>query len=242
MSNTPVTLITGASKGLGAALARELAQAGHGLILTARGAGPLRTVADELAAQTDVLAVAGDVTDPTHAERLVAAGLERFGQIDTLVNNASSIGISPMPTLREYPLDTLSDVLRVNAIAPLNMIQLVLPGMLERGGGIIVNISSDAAVQAYPTWGGYGASKAALEHLSRVLATELEGSGVRVLVVDPGDMNTELHQAAEPGVDLSGLPGTEPSARALAYLIQHERTPFGRFEAQALALAVPKGR
>ena len=232
-TNAPVVLITGASKGLGAELARLLAARRYRLILAARGAGPLHQIADELAGQTEVVALPGDVADIAHAERLVALGLERFGQIDVLVNNASTIGLSPMPTLDQYPLDTLTAVFQTNAIAPLRLTQLVLPGMRSRDTGTIVNISSDAAVQAYPTWGGYGASKAALEHLTRVLAAELEGSGVRVYIVDPGDMDTEMHRAAEPGVDLSDLPGPAPSAQAIVRLIEQERAPFARFEAQA---------
>jgi short-subunit dehydrogenase len=231
-TNAPVALITGASKGLGAELARQLAARGYRLVLTARGEGPLRQLADELSGQTEVVALPGDVADTAHAERLVTRGLEQFGQIDLLVNNASSIGVSPMPTLDQYPLDTLTAVFQTNAIAPLRLTQLVLPGMRSRGAGAIVNISSDAAVQAYPSWGGYGASKAALEHLTRVLAAELDGSGVRVFIVDPGDMDTEMHRAAEPGIDLSGLPGPAPSALAIVRLIEQERAPFARFEAQ----------
>jgi short-subunit dehydrogenase len=236
---SPVTLITGASLGLGAEIARQLAERGHRLILTARRADALQSVAAELATRTDVLAIPGDVAEPAHTQRFVSSGLERFGRIDVLINNASTIGVSPMPTLAAYPLDTLAGVFRTNTIAPLRLIQATLPDMLSRGTGIIVNISSDAAVQAYPTWGGYGASKAALEHLSRVLAAELEGSGIRVFVVDPGDMDTEMHRAAEPGVDLSGLPGPEPSAQAIVQLIERERAPFGRFEAQALSFLEP---
>ena len=240
MSTTsPVTLITGASKGLGAEIARQLAERGHRLMLTARRVEPLQVLADELAAQTDVLALPGDVADAAHLRRLVSTGLERFGRIDVLINNASTVGVSPMPTLTAYPLDTLTDLFRTNTIAPLHLIQATLPDMLSRGTGIIVNISSDAAVQAYPTWGGYGMSKAALEHLSRVLAAELEGSGIRVFVVDPGDMDTEMHRAAEPGVDLSGLPGPAPAAQAIVRLIEQERAPFGRFEAQALSFLEP---
>jgi short-subunit dehydrogenase len=244
-TNTPVALITGASKGLGAELARLLAARGNRLILTARGAGPLRDIADELARQTDVIGLPGDVADPAHTERLVTTGLERFGQIDLLINNASTIGVSPMPTLDQYPLDTLASVFCTNMLAPLRLIQLVLPDMSSRGAGTIVNISSDAAVQAYPTWGGYGASKAALEHLSRVLAAELEASGIRVYVVDPGDMDTEMHRDAEPGVDHSGLPGPAPSAQAIVRLIEQEHAPFARFEAQALqpsTSAISEGR
>jgi NAD(P)-dependent dehydrogenase (short-subunit alcohol dehydrogenase family) len=229
-----VALITGASRGLGREIARLLARRGTRLVLTARGAEALQEAADELRQQTDVVALAGDVADAEHAERLVRLGLERFGRIDALVNNASTIGPSPMPRLEAYPLEAFAAVHHINVVAPLHLIQLVLPQMRARGDGAIVNVTSDAAVQGYPTWGGYGASKAALEQLSRVLAAELEHTGVRVYVVDPGDMNTQMHQEAEPGVDLSGLPGPEASAPAFLHLIEDETAPFGRFEAQAL--------
>jgi NAD(P)-dependent dehydrogenase (short-subunit alcohol dehydrogenase family) len=237
-----VALITGASRGLGREIARLLASRGYPLILTARGAEALQAAADELRRHTEVVVLAGDVADPAHAARLVRQGLHRFGRIDVLINNASSIGPSPMPTLETYPLDTLADVFAVNTLAPLHLIQLVLPQMRARNDGVIVNVTSDAAVQAYPTWGGYGASKAALEHLSRVLAAELEGTGIRVYVVDPGDMNTQMHRDAEPGVDLSHLPGPEVSAPAFVRLIESKTTPFGRFEAQAPEPALAAGR
>jgi NAD(P)-dependent dehydrogenase (short-subunit alcohol dehydrogenase family) len=232
-NTTPlVTVVTGASRGLGREVARLLARRGAHLILTARGADALQAAADELGAVTDVVALPGDVADPAHVDRLVKAGLARFGRIDVLVNNASTIGPSPMPALDAYPLDALAEVFQLNTIAPLHLIQRVLPSMRARGSGVIVNITSDAAVQAYPGWGGYGASKAALEHLTRVLAAELEGSGIRVYTVDPGDMNTQMHQDAEPGVNLSHLPGPEVSAPAIVRLITHATAPFGRFEAQ----------
>jgi NAD(P)-dependent dehydrogenase (short-subunit alcohol dehydrogenase family) len=234
-----VVLITGASQGLGRELARLLARRGDRLVLTARGAAALAAAATELRTATEVMALPGDVADRAHAERLVQAGLERFGRIDVLVNNASALGPSPMPPLADYPLDAFADVLRTNVVAPLHLIQLVLPGMRARGAGVVVNVTSDAGVQAYPTWGGYGTSKAALEHLSRVLAAELEGSGVRVYVVDPGDMNTQMHRDAEPGVDLSHLPGPKIVAPAVADLLERETAPFGRFEAQA---PLPLGR
>jgi NAD(P)-dependent dehydrogenase (short-subunit alcohol dehydrogenase family) len=240
-SHRQVALITGASRGLGLEVARLFAREKIDLILTARGATALQQASDELRKRTNVVAIAGDVGDPAHAERLVRVGIERFGHIDAVVNNASSIGLSPMPTLEAYPLSVLDEVFRVNLIGPLHLIQLVLPQMRERGAGVIVNVSSDAGIEAYPTWGGYGASKAALEHLSRVLAAELEGSGIRLYVVDPGDMNTEMHRDAEPGVDLSHLPGPEVSAPAFLYLIQHETAAFGRFEAQHMAVASPSG-
>lgn len=230
----PVALITGASRGLGLEVARLYAGRGTPLIITARHAPALSVVSDELSPFTEVLALPGDVADSAHTERLVRSGLERFGQIDVLVNNASAIGPSPMPALDTFPLDAFAEVLRINVVAPLHLIQLVLPSMRERGEGVIVNITSDAAVQAYPGWGGYGASKAALEHLSKVLAVELEGSGIRVFVVDPGDMNTQLHRDAEPGVDLSHLPGPEVPAPAFLDLLRRETAMFGRFEAQKL--------
>ncbi|MGH2355732.1 MAG: SDR family NAD(P)-dependent oxidoreductase, partial [Chloroflexota bacterium] len=204
-------------------------------LLTARGAAALEHAAEELVGQTPVLAIAGDVADPAHAERLVEQGIARFGPIDVLINNASAVGPSPMPQLDAYPLPIFAEVLRVNVAAPLHLAQLVLPGMKARGQGVIVNVTSDAGVEAYPGWGGYGASKAALEHLSRTLTAELEGTGVRVYVVDPGDMNTQMHQEAEPGVDLSHLPGPEVSAPAFVRLVEDATIPPGRYQARALA-------
>jgi NAD(P)-dependent dehydrogenase (short-subunit alcohol dehydrogenase family) len=219
---------------LGREIARLFARRKMSLVLTARGAEALQEAVDELRELTEVVGLAGDVAERAHAERLVRLGLERFGQIDVLVNNASSIGPSPMPPLEAYPPDALAEVFRVNVVAPLHLTQLVLPQMRSRGEGVVINVTSDAAVQAYPTWGGYGASKAALEHLSRVLAAELEESGIRIYVVDPGDMNTQMHREAEPGVDLSHLPGPEAPAPAFVRLVEEETAPFGRFEAQKL--------
>jgi NAD(P)-dependent dehydrogenase (short-subunit alcohol dehydrogenase family) len=230
----PVALITGASKGLGLEVAKLFARRGMPLIITARGAGALGDATEELRAHTEVLAVLGDVSDPAHVRRLVESGLRRFGRIDVLINNASTLGPVPMPALEHYPLEEFIDVMRVNVAAPLHLAQRLLPQMRARGEGVIVNVTSDAGVQAYEGWGGYGASKAALEHLSRMLAAELTGSGVRVYVVDPGDMNTEMHRDAEPGVDLSHLPGPEVVAPAFLRLIEEETAPFGRFEAQEL--------
>ncbi len=238
--NDRTALITGASRGLGREIARLFARRGMGLVLTARGDEALQAVANELGEVTKVVALPGDVADPAHAERLARAGREQFGGVDILVNNASTIGPSPMPRLEEYHLSALARVFRVNVVAPLHLIRLVLPGMRDRGHGIIINVTSDAAVQPYAGWGGYGSSKAALEQLSRVLAAELEGSGVRVYVVDPGDMNTQMHREAEPEADLSSLPGPEVPAPAFLYLVERETAPFGRFEAQKLAAAEPE--
>ena len=233
-----VVLITGASQGRGRAVARRFAAGGARLVRNARRGPLLEEAAAELGRLTEVEAVAGDVGQD--AERIVAAGLARFGRIDALINNASTIGPSPMPALEAYPWQELAAVFHTNVLAPLHLAQLVLPGMRARGDGAIVNVTSDAAVQAYPGWGGYGASKAALEHLSRVLAAELEDSGVRVYLVDPGDMDTELHRLAEPGVDLSHLPGPAVPAPAIVRLVEEETVPFGRFEAQRL-IAQPAG-
>lgn len=228
-------LITGASSGLGLALADLLAQRGARLVIAARGEAALRTAEARLSKRAEVLAVAADVSED--AERIVAESLARFGRIDVLINNASELGPSPMPALADLDWEAFERILRVNAIAPLHLIQLLLPQMRERGEGTIVNISSDAGVNAYPGWGGYGASKAALEHLSRTLIAELEDSGVRVLTVDPGDMNTTMHQLAEPGVDLSDLPKPELVAPAIISFLENDAAA-GRYQAQALEYAV----
>jgi short-subunit dehydrogenase len=233
MKPNDVVLITGASKGLGLALARRLARRGQPLVLNARGAEALREVSDELSRYTKVVAVPGDVSEI--AEEISARALEQFKRVDVLINNASELGPSPMPLLEEHSWESLLRVFRVNVVAPIHLAQLLLPGMRARGRGTIVNITSDAAVNAYPRWGGYGSSKAALEHASRVLAAELEGSGVRVLVVDPGDMNTEMHALATPGADLSELASPGQVAPAILELLD-VNTPFARVEAQRLAV------
>ncbi|MGZ5431530.1 MAG: SDR family NAD(P)-dependent oxidoreductase [Thermoanaerobaculia bacterium] len=202
-------LITGASQGLGRALARLLASRGYRLVLNARNAERLQEVAWELGA----IAVPGDVSEV--AEEIARAA----GRVDVLVNNASELGPLPMPRLEELPWNALLRVLKVNAVAPLHLTQLVLPQMKARGEGLIVNISSDAAMNAYPGWGGYGASKAALEHLSRTLAVELEGTGVRVEIVDPGEMATQMHRDAIDGGDVSHLPPPESVAPRIVSLI-----------------------
>src|SRR3954462_8336745 len=157
----PTAIVTGASRGLGLALARALAERGWRLVIDAREGGTLNDVAAELSAKTDVAALAGDVSDPEHRAALIAAA----GHVDLLVNNASVLGPSPQPNLADYPLDTLEHVYRVNVLAPLALIQLAAPGR-------VLNVSSDAAVEAYEGWGGYGSSKAALDHLTAILAAE----------------------------------------------------------------------
>ncbi|HLJ61162.1 MAG TPA: SDR family oxidoreductase [bacterium] len=237
-----VALITGTSRGLGLEVAKVFARRGARLVLTARDeealARAVRTIraeARDAVGPEDVLALAGDLGDPDHIAALVRAGLERFGQVDILVNNASALGPSPMPRLADLGPEALWEVLRVNVLAPHALIQGLLPSMQARRCGLILNVTSDAAVEAYPGWGGYGASKAALEHLSRVLAAELDGLGIRVYVVDPGDMNTRMHEQAEPGVDLSHLPSPAAVAPAFVSLVEREAAPFGRFQAQRMA-------
>ena len=206
-------LITGASQGLGRAVATLLAHRGFRLVLNARRADKLDEVARELSQVTEVVTVAGDVGET--AETIAA----RAGRVDVLINNASELGPLPMPRLEDYPWDALLHVFRVNVVAPLHLAQLVLPQMKQRGAGVIINITSDAGVNAYPGWGGYGASKAALEHASRTLAAELEGTGVRVVAIDPGDMNTEMHRLAVPDADLASLATPEEVAPSIVELV-----------------------
>jgi NAD(P)-dependent dehydrogenase (short-subunit alcohol dehydrogenase family) len=205
-------IITGASRGLGLALARALAARHWRLVIDARGADALEAARRELAAHTEVTALVGDIADERHRRALVTAAGDR---IDALVNNASILGPSPQPALATYPLDVLEDVYTVNALAPLRLIQLALPAMPD--GARIVNVTSDAAVEAYEGWGGYGSSKAALEQLTNVLGAERPE--LRVYAFDPGDMNTAMHQAAFPGEDISDRPPPEDSVPALLTLL-----------------------
>jgi NAD(P)-dependent dehydrogenase (short-subunit alcohol dehydrogenase family) len=202
-------IITGASQGLGRAIARLLAKRNIRLILNARRREPLEKLARELGA----IAVPGDVSEI--AEEIAAAAPDA----DILINNASELGPLPMPRLEDYPWPDLLRVLKVNVVAPIHLAQLVLPGMKKRGSGVIVNITSDAGVNAYPNWGGYGASKAALAHASRTLAVELEGTGVRVYAIDPGDMDTEMHRLAIPDADISQLARPEDVAPSIVELV-----------------------
>jgi NAD(P)-dependent dehydrogenase (short-subunit alcohol dehydrogenase family) len=223
----PTAIVTGASRGLGLALARQLARDGWRLIVAARGAEALERTRAELARLTDVAAVPGDVADDEHRGMLVATAGDR---LDALVNNASVLGPSPQPPLAHYPLAELEHVYRVNVLAPLALIQLALP--LLPAGGRIVNITSDAAVEPYAGWGGYGSSKAALEQLGNVLA--VEHPELLVYTVDPGDMRTQLHQEAFPGEDISDRPEPEVSVPGLVRLLDGD-LPSGRYLARDLA-------
>jgi NAD(P)-dependent dehydrogenase (short-subunit alcohol dehydrogenase family) len=221
-------LITGASRGLGLALTRRLAERGWRLVIDARGSEALLRARDELAARTTVVAIAGDVADEAHRRALVHAAGER---LELLVNNASVLGPSPQPRLADYPLDELERVYAVNVLAPLRLAQLAIPA-LERNGGTLINVTSDAAVEAYEGWGGYGSSKAGLEALTAVLAAE--HPALFVHAADPGDMRTQMHQEAFPGEDISDRPEPEESVPGLLALIDGER-PSGRFRAADLA-------
>jgi NAD(P)-dependent dehydrogenase (short-subunit alcohol dehydrogenase family) len=229
-----VALITGASRGLGRAIALQLAADGWDLVVDARGVDALDAVAAELRSKGGrVEAIPGDVADSDHRAGLVAAA-ERLGGLDLLVNNASVLGPSPQPGLDAYPLDVLEEVYRVNVIAPLGLIQAALP-LLRASGGTIVNVTSDAAVEGYEGWGGYGSSKAALDQVGNVLAAEQPD--VRVYRFDPGDMRTQMHQEAFPGEDISDRPEPETVVPAFERLVA-ERPASGRYRAAHLLAAV----
>jgi len=220
----PVGIVTGASRGLGLALTRALAERGWRVVVDARDAAALERVTAEL---EGVVAIPGDVADPAHRRALVAAGGER---IDLLVNNASLLGPSPQPALADYTLADLARVYEVNVFAALALVQLALPRLVP--GAAIVDITSDAAVEPYEGWGGYGSSKAALEQLTAILATE--HPTLRVYTVDPGDMRTQMHQDAFPGEDISDRPPPEESVPGLLELIEGS-LPSGRYRARELA-------
>jgi NAD(P)-dependent dehydrogenase (short-subunit alcohol dehydrogenase family) len=230
----PVALITGASRGLGLALARALAARTWTLVVDARTPADLTRAAAELRALgADVIAVAGDVADPAHRAELLDV-VRESGRLDLLVNNASVLGPSPQPALADYPLADLAHVFDVNVVAPLALVQLTLP-LLDAARGTVLDISSDAAVEAYAGWGGYGAAKAALDHVGATLA--VERPELAVYSFDPGDMNTDLHQQAYPGEDISDRPDPASVVPALLRLLD-ERPTSGRYRASEFTAAV----
>lgn len=235
-----VALITGASRGLGKTIAGFLAAQGYDLILTARGAEALAATTAELQRYGgQLLALPGDVSDGAHQQQVADAVAQR-GRLDLLINNASILGPSPQPMLTAYPIETLEQLFAVNTLAPLALVQKLLP-WLTAAHGLVVNISSDAALGGYPGWGGYGASKAALDLLSLTLANELRARGVAVVSVDPGDMRTQMHQAAFPGQDISDRPLPEITLPFWAWLLAQSPLAINgqRFQAQAEVWTVP---
>ncbi|MFL5806887.1 MAG: SDR family oxidoreductase [Roseiflexaceae bacterium] len=228
LHNVQTILITGASRGLGLALARALALRGWHLIVDARGAEALEAARAELARHTQVVAIPGDVTDPAH-RRALADAARALGGLDAVVNNASLLGPSPQPALLDYPLELLEQVYRTNVLAPLALLQALHEQL--KPGARIVDITSDAGVDAYSGWGGYGSSKAALEQLSAILAAE--NPSLRVYWVDPGDMRTQMQQEAFPGEDISDRPPPEESVPGLVELLAGE-LPSGRYQAREL--------
>ncbi len=227
-----VGIITGASRGFGRALADALVRRGWSVVLSARGAGDLLRVAEELGGGR-AIAVPGDVTDATHRRALIRAA-ERLGGPDLLCNNASELGPSPLPKLESYPESALATVYATNVLAPLALIGLAVPALVVREG-VIVNVTSDAAIEAYAGWGGYGSSKAALDHASAVLA--VERPEIRTYAFDPGDMRTAMHQHAFPGEDISDRAAPETVVPALLRLLD-ERPASSRYRAADLLRAV----
>jgi NAD(P)-dependent dehydrogenase (short-subunit alcohol dehydrogenase family) len=227
----PVAVVTGASQGLGLALGEALARRGWALVVDARRTDRLDAAVARLAEHTTVVGVAGDVTDPAHRAELCRAAAS-LGTVALLVNNASTLGASPLPALDAITPDTLRRIFDVNVVAPIALVHDLGELLDERA--TVVNITSDAAVEAYPGWGGYGASKAGLEHASAVLA--VERPGLRVLVVDPGDMRTEMHQDAFPGEDISDRPPPDRAAQAIVALVLGD-APSGRYSATDVAVS-----
>ncbi len=223
-----VAIVTGGSRGLGKALAYELLTRGLHVIIDGRDAATLAAARDELARAGDVTAVPGDVADQQHVHDLIAEA-RRLKRLDLVVNNASTLGEVPLPRVEELSRETLERTFQVNVFAPIHLMQHALH-IIRRSSdpGTIVNITSDAGVEAYPTWAAYGASKAALEHICRVLAAELDGTRLRVLVADPGDMNTQMHRDAIPDADPHELRDPADSARALLHAIVSMKEPYER--------------
>ncbi len=237
----PTAVVTGASRGLGEVVARLLTDQRYRVLATARTVAPLEAAAARLRSRgASVETLVGDVADAA-VRRRARAWAESAGRLDVLVNNASALGPSPLRPLLELPPTTLAGILEVNTLAPLALVQELI-GPLAAAGGLVVNISSDAAVGGYPGWGGYGSSKAALELLSRTLAHELADRRVAVVSVDPGDLRTELHQAAYPGQDITDRPLPEATLPFWVWLLHQDRAAVsgGRFRAQADRWELPR--
>ena len=229
-------LVTGASRGLGRALAEQLAAAGAKVVAIARHAGPLGDVVAGIRARGGIAhAIAADVADKDAVHRVVGQATALVGPIDLAIHNASSLGPTPLRLLRDTDCEDLAAVLATNLIGPFRLTKIVAGQMALRGRGTIVHVSSDAAVNAYPRWGAYGVSKAAQDHLSRILAAELDGTGVRVLAIDPGEMDTEMHAAAIPDADRATLARpADVAARIVGMIRDADHAPGGaRLEASS---------
>jgi NAD(P)-dependent dehydrogenase (short-subunit alcohol dehydrogenase family) len=236
-----VAVITGASRGLGRALALEFARRGARLVINSRsssadGLAETEHMAQKLGAQ--VLSIIADVSQRDDVERLAGEALARFSRVDVLINNASALGPTPMPYLLDYPIEDFERVMRTNTTAPFMLIRTLIGQMLARKSGSVINISSDAGVVGYPTWGAYGVSKAALDHLTRTWAAELEGSGVRINSVDPGDMDTAMKRASEPDGDAAAWAKPESVTPVFVYLASDASAQINgqRFLAQEFAI------
>ena len=232
--NGHVAIVTGGSRGLGKEIARELLARGLRVIIDGRDSGVLEAARRELAPHGDIVAIAGDVNDNDHAHALLD-GAKQLGRLDLLVNNASTLGAVPLPRIDELTRSVFRELFDVNVFAPIHLVQHALPLLQRSPVATIVNVTSDAGVEAYPNWGGYGSTKAALEHVSRVLAVELEGTTVRVLLADPGDMNTQMHRDAIPDADPSSLRDPVDSARALLRAVVGMTDRFERVRLAELA-------
>ncbi|HEV3234313.1 MAG TPA: SDR family oxidoreductase [Candidatus Dormibacteraeota bacterium] len=229
-------VITGASRGLGRAMTLAFAREGASLAIAARGQEDLDRVAEEARALgADVLAIVADMRVTRDVERVVVLTLDHFNRVDILVNNASELGPTPLPQLVDYPPHVFADVLKVNLQAPFHLTWSLLGGMLQHDSGVVINVTSDVAINGYPGWGAYSVSKAAIEGLTRTWAAELEGTNVHIFAVDPGDMNTEMHRAALPEDDPAELLDPADVAEAFVAIAAGEvPQPEGRLEATAV--------
>jgi len=235
--NGKVCLITGASRGLGRALALEFGRRGAMLVINSRSASAAdlaQTESELKALGAQVLSVVADVSIRGDVERLAGEALAHFGRVDVLINNASALGPTPMPYLIDTPIDDFEAVLRTNTLGPFILTRALVGQMIARGSGVIINVSSDAGVVGYASWGAYGVSKAALDHLTRTWATEVEGTGVRVNSVDPGDMNTRMKRASDPQGDDTDWADPATVTPVFVYLASDQAAQISgqRFQAQ----------
>lgn len=234
MKKQRIALITGASRGLGVALAEQLSADGWKLLITARNASALLQAQQQLSTRTEVLAVAGDVRDEVHLLQIAEVLKQYQWQLSLVVNNASALGVSPLKPLLDHPVENLHTVLHTNMIAPISLLQKVRPYF--QIGTQVINVSSDAAVEAYPTWGAYGGSKAGLDHLTTILGQE--NPEYRFYAFDPGDMRTQMHQEAFPGEDISDRPLPSESAVPAILSLINQSPSGGRYTINSLKEAI----